>query len=64
MNCTTTKCEKTATRIMAWPMLAGKALFVAPYCDTHAEDVAKSQGAIPATGPALSKDAREIDGIR
>lgn len=63
MICNNADCEDTATRIMALPLTFGRAVLVAPYCDTHTIEV-EEQGAVPACGPALSADAAEIEGIR
>jgi hypothetical protein len=65
MKCTNADCNSTATKIVAWEMTGrARAVFVAPYCDTHAEEVQRIQGGKFACGPALSDEAREIEGIR
>lgn len=56
-------CNKAATHIMGWPMLSGRAIFVAPYCNDHAADIEINQGGVPASGPALAEDAQSIEGI-
>jgi hypothetical protein len=56
-------CPHEAKRIMAWPMLSGRAMFVAPYCDEHAADIKVDMGGVPAAGPALSEEAAPIEGI-
>lgn len=69
MICTHLMCGETATRIMAMPLNAetrkiiGEAVYVSPYCDEHADEV-KTLGGFPASGPALSDQAREIEGVR
>lgn len=64
IKCTNSTCDDYATKVMAWMMGSGDCAFVAPYCDKHANEVAKEQGALSACGPALSEDAQMIDGIR
>lgn len=66
MRCTYSECETQATKIMAWSMGDGHkpCVFVAPYCDDHADEVEAYQGAVFACGPALSGDASKIEGIR
>jgi hypothetical protein len=63
IECTNADCGETATRVMAWPMLAGRAMFVAPYCDDHAAEIAKGSVGVPASGPALSAEAQKIGGL-
>lgn len=65
MECTNAVCSKTATRVMAVPHHGGSwsCVYVSPYCDEHTSEV-ESFGAVPAAGPALSEQARKIDGIR
>lgn len=68
MECTTATCSAEATRVLAWPLLysfsANHCIYVAPYCDEHAADVARGQGGVPAAGPTLSSEAEKIEGIR
>lgn len=64
LECTTNGCEERAARIIAWLALEGKATFVAPYCSEHAADIEVDMGGLPASGPALSDEARKIEGIR
>lgn len=69
MNCTTNlpnndPCPHEAKHIIAWPMLLGRSMFVAPYCDDHAADIEFDHGGVPAAGPALCDEARKIEGIR
>jgi hypothetical protein len=63
LECTNSVCDSAATKIIAWDM-SGPAVFVAPYCDDHAEEVEVEQGGAPACGPALSDDAQQIEGRR
>ena len=68
MNCTTClpnndPCPNEATHVIAFPMLQGRAMFVAPYCDEHATAVAFDRGGVPAAGPALADETRLIEGI-
>lgn len=63
MKCNNASCTSSATRIMGLPTLSQTAVFVAPYCDRHTQEV-KEMGAVPVSGPALSASAREIEGIR
>jgi hypothetical protein len=60
MKCTNSDCDAEATRIMAYEGQAVRCMWVAPYCDEHPG----VPGAIFAAGPALSKEAQKIDGIR
>lgn len=69
MNCTSLQsnndpCKRSAKHIIAWPMLSGRAMFVAPYCTDHAADIEVDYGGVPACGPALSEEAQSIEGIR
>lgn len=64
VECTNSICHAEATKVMAYEGLGVRCMFVAPYCDEHAEDVARHSGAIPAAGPALSEDVRGIEGVR
>lgn len=63
MTCTNSTCDAHATQILAWKM-TGDAVYVAPYCDDHGAEVRSEQGAVFACGPALSDDARMIEGWR
>ena len=62
-ECTNSTCEATATAVMAWGM-PGRCVFVAPYCDDHAAEVIRHEGAVFAAGPALSDQVSAIAGIR
>jgi hypothetical protein len=64
MKCNNSDCEKDATGIMAWPTFDGRCLFVAPFCSKHRMEVIAHMGGLPAAGPALSDEAKEIEGIR
>ena len=64
VECTNSMCEETATKVMTWPMSGGTCAFVAPYCDTHAEEIRRGPGGAFACGPALSEDIRSIEGVR
>lgn len=65
MKCTTQACRRKARKIVAWEGRGGpRAIFVAPYCAEHAADIEVDLGGRPAAGPALSDEAREIEGIR
>jgi len=62
LNCQNSTCAKAATRIMAVPQSTIAAVYVAPYCDEHTEEVI-GFGGLPASGPVLIDAAREIEGI-
>lgn len=64
LPCTNSECPEKASRVMAWSMLSGRSMFIAPYCDNHAAEVETEQGGVPASGPALSDAAAKIEGIR
>lgn len=69
MNCTSLlgnndPCPHEATRIIAFPMLGGTAVFVAPYCKEHAERIQAEEGGVFACGPALAPEAASIEGVR
>jgi hypothetical protein len=65
LKCTTQGCRKKARKIVAWQGRGGsRAMFVAPYCANHGADVEVDLGGVPAAGPALSAEAKEIEGIR
>lgn len=61
MECNYSGCEEEATQILAMDLLGGRSVLVAPYCDKHPDP---EMGARPAAGPALSEEARKIEGIR
>jgi hypothetical protein len=63
VKCNYTGCEKAATRVMAMPPRHVRCIHVAPFCTKHAEGIEK-EGGLPAAGPALSEDVRDIEGIR
>lgn len=63
MTCNNSTCSEPATRIMAWPTLDGRCLFVAPFCGRHTDEI-RGMGGLPAAGPALSAEAEKIGGIR
>jgi hypothetical protein len=62
-RCTNSTCEAEARKVIAFQM-TGPCMFVAAYCDSHAEEVRSEQGGTFACGPALSDEARKIDGVR
>lgn len=55
-------CPHQANHVIAVPMLSGRAVFVAPYCDEHA-DQQREYGGVAACGPALSEEVQPFEGL-
>jgi len=69
VECTNSSCSEEATKVLAWEMGASlssirSCVYVAPYCDHHADELGRREGAAFACGPALSEDVQPISGVR